>query len=357
VAADASYLSKTDNSWRKLDALVNSFRFNQYVTNFRTSVKQILGEGFSATAGLSVEHTRIHFDLYKTASDTSNQYWSLLPFATMNKTWKDRLNLTFSYRRTIRRPGIGELNPTIDFSDPYNIRFGNPGLLASLSDNFDLVLGRTKGSQFYVNLGLGYNRVNDVFSQVRTLLPDGKTEVTWENISGRKEYEISSWSGYTLSKKTKINFSSSYTYNTYGAFDRTVRKFRNGGSFTSNLNTSYTIKDLYSATGSFTFNRFANPQGRVRSNVSMNIGLQAKMLSKRLTVTFNIIDPLVQQQSRSFTYGNNFVLENFSTTQTKNYRLSVAYTLTKTQKNKNNPAAEKNKDQLRKMMQQKSNPQ
>jgi hypothetical protein len=353
IIVDATYLDKTSSSWKTLDALVNDFMFKQDVSNLKGSLKQILGENFSTTAGVSVEHTKIHFDLHKTASDTSNSYWSLLPFATINKNWKEKLNLTFSYRRTIRRPGINELNPTVDFSDPYNIRFGNPGLLASLADNFDLVLGKNKNSKFYINLGLGYNVVDDIFSQVRTLLQDGKTEVTWQNISGRKEYEISTWSGYTLSKKTRINFSSSYTYNTYGAFDRDVRKFRNGGSFTSNLNGNYNIKDLYSATGSFTFNRFANPQGRVRSNVSMNVGLQGKFIDKKMVVTLNIIDPFTQQQNRNFTYGNNFVLESFNSTQTRNYRLSVAYNFNNNPKKKKPTATtEKNKEQLKKMMQQ-----
>jgi hypothetical protein len=64
----------------------------------------------------------------------------------------------------IMRPGINELNPTIDFGDSYNIRFGNEKLLASTAPNFDLVLDRTK-QLYYINLGLGYNIVEHIFSQ------------------------------------------------------------------------------------------------------------------------------------------------------------------------------------------------
>ncbi|RYF82557.1 MAG: hypothetical protein EON98_11215, partial [Chitinophagaceae bacterium] len=220
-----------------------------------------------------------------------------------------------SYRRTIRRPGINELNPTRDFSDPYNIRSGNPGLLASPAHNFDFVAGRSRGG-FYVNLGIGYNVVEDIFNPIRELLPNGTTETIWQNISGRKEYEMSTWSGYTFSRKLRVNASASYRYNKYSDYDKQVRKYRDGGSLTSNLNSVVTIKDLYSATGSFTYNLFANPQGTVRSSVSMNIALQAKLLQKKLTLTLNMIDPLIQQQNHTFTYGTNFALENFSTTQT-----------------------------------------
>jgi outer membrane receptor protein involved in Fe transport len=328
VDVDALYKRKGDGAMLPLELLSSNFLFHQSITNFRASLKQILGTAFSFTAGLSVEETGIYFDLLNAGKDTSNSYWTVLPSANFNRTWKNNVNLTLSYRRTLRRPGINELNPTRDFSDPYNIRSGNPGLLASPAHNFDLVIGKSKGP-LYTNVGLGYNSVEDIYNPIRTLLPNGTTETIWQNISGRKEFEISTWSGYTFSKKLRLNISASYTYNLYGAYDKQFRKFRNGGSLTSNVNTNYTVKELYIATGSFTYNRFANPQGTVRSNVSMNLGLQAKMMKKKLTLTLNLIDPFTQQQNRSFTYGNNFTLENYSTTQTGNYRLSVGYSFSK----------------------------
>ena len=159
--------------------------------------------------------------------------------------------------------------------------------------------------------------------------------------------EISTWSGYTVNRHTRVNLSASYTYNRYSSFDKEVRKYRNGGSFTSNLNGNYVWRDLYTATGSFTFNRFANPQGTVRSSLSMNIGLQAKLFNRKLTATFNLIDPFAQQQNHSFTYGTNFNLENFNTTRTRNFRLTLGYTFSRSPKKK----AATNKASLQKAMQ------
>jgi hypothetical protein len=321
-----------------LDALINQFKFRQQVNTFRGSIKQMLGENTSTTAGISMDYTRFNFNLYKTGVEASNSYWSYLPFANFNKTWNQKTNLTFSYRKTIRRPGSHELNPTVDSADAYTIRTGNTDLKPSLSHSFDLVLGRTHNS-FYANLGLGYNIVDDVFAQIRTRLSDTTTQITWENISGKKEYEVSTWSGYTLNRHTRVNLSASYSYNTYSSFDKEVRKYRDGGSFTSNLNGNYVWKDLYTATGSFTYNRFANPQGTVKSSLSMNVGLQAKLLNKKLIVTVNAIDPFVQQQNHSFTYGTNFNLENYNSTQTRNYRLTLGYNFSRSQKKK--PASTK----------------
>lgn len=333
VTVDASYKKKPEGTMEKLDMLSNDFWFHQTITNLRGSVKQILGENFGFTAGTSVEQTGIWFELLKEGRDVKNDYWTWLPFANINKTWKEKLSLTLAYRRSIRRPGIGELNPTVDFSDPYNIRFGNEKLEASTAHNFDFVVGRTK-PKYYVNLGIGYNVVEDVFSQVRTLLANGVTQVTWENISDRKEYELSTWNGVTITKKWKVNASASYTYNKYSEFDKTVRKFRDGGSFTSNINSSFVPTDRWSINGGFNINRFANPQGYARWNTSMNMGVQRKFFNKKLLITINVIDPFANQQRRIFTYGTNFNLESYSNTRTRNFRISMAYNFTKTQKKK-----------------------
>ena len=332
IMVDASYLKKPDMIFLRSEPLSNEFKFHQTISNIRASVKQILKENFSITAGVAAEHTFIWFELFKDNRNAKNNYWIWLPFANINRNWKDKLNLTLAYRRSIRRPGINELNPTIDFGDPYNVRFGNEKLEASASHNFDFVLGRTK-QLYYVNLGLGYNIVENIFSQVRTLMPGEKTQITWENISGRKEYELSTWGGLTITKKLKSNLSASYTFNQYSNFDKTVNRYRNGGSFTSNINSTFSPKDNFNLTGSFAFNRFANPQGYARWSWSMNMGVQRKFFDKKLTLTANIIDPFVQQ-NRSYTYGTNFNLRSFNTAQTRNFRLSAGYNFTKVVKKK-----------------------
>jgi len=48
-------------------------------------------------------------------------------------------------------------------------------------------------------------------------------------------------------------------------------------------------------------------------------------MRKKFVITVNVIDPFVQQKNRSFTFGTRFNLESFSSTQTKNYRLTLAY--------------------------------
>ncbi len=307
-----------------VDLLSNDLGFEQQVVNVRGSVKQKFSKQFSVNAGITWELTSLLFELYKQGGEVSNNYVNWLPFAGIYFNRENGNNLSLVYRRTIRRPGIRELNPSVDYTDPYNLRSGNPFLDPSFADNFDLTAGKTT-SRFYVNLGLGFNVVNDIFASVRTLMDDGRTLTTWKNIDAKKEYEASAWAGYTLTKGLRLNASASYTFHQYSASDIEQYRYRNGGSVTGKINLSYAPKDVWNFTGNVNYNRFANPQGTVRSTIAMNLGIQKKFYQKKLLVTLNMIDPIIQQTYQNTTTGTNFMLRSEGTTETRNFRLTFTY--------------------------------
>ncbi len=329
---NTAFMKKPENVLVNNDVLSNNFRFHQTIYGSTASIRYDFVPNFYVNGGLLAEYTQTHFDIKNNSNRYLNNYWSLLPFANLVKKWKNDVNITFSYKRTVQRPRLNELNPSVDYGDPYNTRSGNPYVQPYYADNFDFIFGKWN-KKYNFNVSVGYNALQKIYSSIRTLQPDGSTFTTWQNISGRKEYEASAWGGYTLTKKAKANLSFGYNYNVYSLYDRNVRRFRNGGSFFSTLNGSYQFTTLMNANASFTFNRFANPQGSVRSTLSMNIGVQQKFFAKKITVTFNIIDPFRQQQNKNYTYGSNFNLESSSTTNTRNYRLVLSYTFKKKEKN------------------------
>ena len=169
----------------------------------------------------------------------------------------------------------------------------------------------------------------DVYNTIRTLGDNGITEVTYRNISDRQEYEASVWGGYSFSKKIRVNTSAGYTYNKYGEEQIKLYKYRNGGTFYTSLNYSYTPTSLTSLDGNARYSSYADPQGRARSNLQMNLGIQHKFFNKRLIVSLNAIDFVRRQRLVTYTYGAKFNLENFNSTNTRNFRFSVAYQLNK----------------------------
>ena len=58
--------------------------------------------------------------------------------------------------------------------------------------------------KFNINISIGFNTLQQIYSAIRTLQPDGKTNTSWLNLSGRKEYETSIWGGINIGKKLKL---------------------------------------------------------------------------------------------------------------------------------------------------------
>ncbi|MGB4723918.1 MAG: outer membrane beta-barrel protein [Sediminibacterium sp.] len=323
------FYRKSDQVFATNDLLSNDFTNEQLVATARAGLSYNFKSKYRLSFGVQAEYTNLQFVFLKgNASDVDNGYWNILPNFTLRKEFSKEMNTTLVYRATIRRPGIGELNPNVDYSDPYNIRFGNPYLEPTLSHNYDWNFSYVKG-KYYVNTSLGYNQLTQVFNSIRTLQSGGKTEVTWKNIADRKEYEASAWGGYTFTKKFRMNGSAGYTFNRYGASEKLLYKYRDGATFYTSLNYNFTPSNLLTFEGTARYNNFADPQGRSRSNLTVNLGVQRKFFDRRLIVSINIIDPTTQQQFQTFVYGANFNLESFSSSNTRNYRIAISYQLNK----------------------------
>jgi Outer membrane protein beta-barrel family/CarboxypepD_reg-like domain len=327
------FLKKPELLFVKNTQLSTIFDFHQTIQQVRAAFRYRIQTDFFATIGVQTEFTITQLNHESLNQQFKNKYSSWLPFATITKKYINNTSLTFTYKKSIQRPGITETNPAIEYSDPYNIRFGNPDLLPYYAHNFDFIVGKWN-KLFSWNTSVGYNELQNLFAPIRTLQTNGTTFTTYQNISNRKEYEASIWGGYTYAKNSRINMSIGYNYNIYSDFDKKNLRYRDGGSLTSNINGNYNPTDIMQYGMAITYNRFANPQGTVRNNVSMNFTVQRKFLRKTFTATLTAVDPFIQQENRTFTFGNNFNLESYSFTQTRNFKIAIAYNFIKKPKAK-----------------------
>ena len=301
-------------------------KFRQQVWSARSGMNIRFKKTWLAIANLQVEGTYFDFRFANNMPSTANDYLSFLPSVTLRKDISKLLKASFVYRKTIRRPGMYELNPAIDYGDPYNLRFGNPYLAPSTANNFDMNLNWNNGKS-YINGSLGYNLVEGIVNRIRTLMEDGKTYSTFQNIATRKEYEAGIWSGYSFSKKWRLNFSGSFVYNAYGEKEKELLKYRDGSSVTFNLNGNFTASPVLAFDASARYNAFADPQGRSRSNLSTQFGAQYKMLNRRLILAAAAIDPFTRQEITSVSQGPNFYINSYRTAITRNFRLAASWVL------------------------------
>ncbi|MFZ9208053.1 MAG: outer membrane beta-barrel protein [Sediminibacterium sp.] len=159
---NTQFFRKSDQLFVNNDVLSNDFTNDQLIATARVGLSYNFKSKYRLSFGVQTEYTNLQFLFLKgNASNVDNGYWNVLPNFTLRKEFSKEMNTTLVYRATIRRPGIGELN----YSDPYNIRFGNPYLAPTLSHNYDWNFSYVKG-KYYVNTSLGYNQLKDVFNSI-----------------------------------------------------------------------------------------------------------------------------------------------------------------------------------------------
>lgn len=326
---NTSFLRKTDRVFITNDLLSNNFYFRQGIFTARAALVISLTEKLRLILGVQAEHTGTDFQFVKgSARDANNAYWRILPSLTLRREFDKKFTMSFVFRETIRRPGITELNPSRDYSDPYNIRFGNPYIQPSLTDNFDLNFSYVE-KKCNVNVNLGYNRVKNVFNAIRMLVDSGKTQTTYQNISDQEEYQVSVWSGITIAKKLRISISGGYNYNKYSDREKRLYHYLDGGTLYATFHYSYSPDNLTIIEANNQYTSYANPQGRSHSNINMSLSVQRKFFNKRVVVALAAIDPFGLQKYDGYTYGPNFTIESHSVSNTRNFRISISYQLSR----------------------------
>ena len=88
--------------------------------------------------GLRAEQANITATQITQDSTFYNNYFQVYPSAFVTYEIARGKELNFSYSRRVQRPGGRQLNPFIDYSDPFNLRAGNPYLLPAFTGAYEV---------------------------------------------------------------------------------------------------------------------------------------------------------------------------------------------------------------------------
>ena len=105
---------------------------------------------WSVKAGLRGEFTDRTGDSRSMAQIDSREYFELFPTFYLQHSFNDNNSLTFDYSRRIQRPRYESLNPFRYYLTEFDFNSGNPGLRASISNNF--TLGYALKNEYFLDL-------------------------------------------------------------------------------------------------------------------------------------------------------------------------------------------------------------
>jgi iron complex outermembrane receptor protein len=159
--------------------------------------------------GLRAEMVDMESQLVTTNENFKNPYTSLFPSGNLAYGINEKTEIQVSYSRRIHRPSMRSVNPFTNFSDPANIRVGNPFLRPEYINSYELgFMKYSKKNTF--SSSLFFKQTNDVITRLRSVDTSGVGTLTYFNIN--KAYNYGLELVFITNVKKWLNINSSFTF-------------------------------------------------------------------------------------------------------------------------------------------------
>lgn len=294
-------------------------------------------KGFGYQLGLRSEYT---YRLISTEADNQEytiDRWDFFPTLHLSYDLQNDHQLMASYSRRIDRPRGYYLEPFLTWSDLYNVRRGNPGILPEYIDAFELgYLKDWEKSRFSIEAyyRIQYNKVE----RTQSVYDEGVLLTTFNNVG----------TDYSLGIETMFNtsFFKWWDFTLMGnLYDYRIEGERDGESFafssfnwsTRMDNTFRLRKNLKLQVHGMYNGPSVTSQGKYFEYYALNAGLRADFISNALSVVFQVEDIFGTHQHRSLHEGTGFYNYSEWTTAGPIFSLSLSYRINNYNVKERNP--------------------
>ena len=281
--------------------------------------------GFDYKLGLRMEYTDRLIDQYTTGDKFSINRFDYFPSAYITRQLKKEQQIQLSYSRRINRPRGRNLNPFPDYSDPYNIRVGNPALEPEYVDSYELNYQKSFKKSF-VSVEAFYRRTNNLFTRVKVLGEDNILYSTYDNLNHDNSLGMEFVANLNLLKWWRLNGSlSSYYYSINGEIegediseDSFNWRLRLNNTFSFKTNTKIQLTGFYTAPS-------ATAQGTRDAFYFASLAVRQDFLNKKLSVTAQMKDIFSTFGHRFTSESEDFYVHTDFTRQGQVFMLSLTY--------------------------------
>lgn len=253
--------NKSNFEYESLNSATGEFEADPARTNKFNNDQDVIGaynsyaynlKDWGFKAGIRAEGTFVKADFISAGSNVNTNYFNLIPTLSVNRKFKDQSSLNFGYTQRIERPGIDNLNPFVDRSNPNFWTTGNPDLKAVLSNNFELTYSKFKKGS--INVGLSYRFANNTIQNVAVYNEEDKiTRSTFFNIGKDKALSNNLNINYPITPKWNVAMNGNIGYIwIQGAIDGQLTK-NDGLTGRAYINTGYKFEHGWKANASATF--------------------------------------------------------------------------------------------------------
>jgi hypothetical protein len=295
---ETSNYNVTTKDYEVNPSQTNDFKYDQDIYSIYNSYSA-KWDKWNAKAGLRLEHTTVRADFVSTSSTVNQDYNNLIPSLSVQYNLKSS-SISLGYTDRISRPGIYQLNPFVDYSNPNFINTGNPDLQPEVNHSFEL--NYSIFSKNSVTAGLSYSFSNNSIQNVTRLqavtsgsMTDTVSVTTFENLGSNKNLGLNLNLNFTSVKDLSISLNSQLSHvwlkGTYNG------NFYQNDGYTGNvfLNMGYKFgKGFRLGFDAGYFSGDVNLQGKTNAYIYNSYVLSKTFLNKRLTLSAVMNNPYSQ---------------------------------------------------------------
>lgn len=172
--------NQTTGSYEE-DTLANFlYAYDEQVYSAYGVFGQQLGK-FKYQGGIRLEQAYQIPDLISDTLRIVNGYFNYFPSAHIRYALSEKSEISLSYSKRINRSSASDMNPFTNYSDPYNLRRGNPYLQPEYIDSYDLGYSN-EIKKVTLTTSVYYRHTTGVITRVKEFFPDNTSAVTFTNL-------------------------------------------------------------------------------------------------------------------------------------------------------------------------------
>lgn len=172
----------------------NSFEVDERNLALYGSYQHRIDARWGVLGGLRIENTSLDVQQITNNVSVRNSYTNYVPSLFVTYKVSDDASMRLSYAHRIRRPNGNDLNPFVVYRDEFNVSAGNPKLLPSETDSFEVGY-ETRFGVVDTNLRAYFRKDRDLISERSYFISDTVLLTTRDNAgsnrSGGLEFALS----------------------------------------------------------------------------------------------------------------------------------------------------------------------
>lgn len=313
-----SSFDNTNDSFELNPDLSDQFQQSQQIFAAYNSYQfQLKDWGFKA--GIRLEQTL-----------ANQNHFFLAPALALSRKINTTGSLNFGFTQRIQRPGIYQLNPFVDRSNPNFESAGNPELKPIIGNVFQLSYS-IQGKAF-LNFGLDYNFFSSLINQISIFEPQTNiTRAIYQN-TGHASLSGANFSfNYPINPRWNVSSNNKVAYAIVEGMNNGLLLKTEGLMYVISGAFGYSLEKGWRFQGNFSMNGSKiSLQRKTNAYFSSSISISKDLIKNKLSFSAVCSNPFQKyRNNRSEISGPDFLQINTTESYFRNYNIRLNYTFGK----------------------------